>query len=108
MTTNQIPKEAFPISPSSAKGPVKGLGFGLGFAVVMEPNESNTSAIPGEYYWGGAASTTFLICPKEQTIIITLTQFMPFTPKLGEALKPVVYEAILDRGNSDKSASGQH
>jgi CubicO group peptidase (beta-lactamase class C family) len=97
MTTNQIPDEALPISPPTTKGPAKGLGFGLGFAVVMEPSESNPSAVIGEYYWGGAASTTFLICPKHETIIITLAQFMPFTPKLGEAVKPIVYGAIVDR-----------
>ena len=42
----------------------KGLGFGLGFAVRMMANPDNPYTVAGEYFWAGAASTAFVICPR--------------------------------------------
>jgi hypothetical protein len=40
-----------------------GIGFGLGFAVLLDPVKAAVIGTPGEYYWGGAASTAFFINP---------------------------------------------
>ena len=63
----------------------KGLGFGLGFAVRIAPESKNPASPAGEYFWGGAASTGFSICPKNDTVVVALTQFMPYKPTLSEA-----------------------
>src|SRR5262249_46707591 len=43
----------------------EGVGFGLGFARVLDPTVLGGLSVPGEYYWGGAASTAFWITPAE-------------------------------------------
>ena len=34
-----------------------GIGFGLGFAVVIDPPKASIITSKGEHHWGGAAST---------------------------------------------------
>jgi CubicO group peptidase (beta-lactamase class C family) len=94
MTKNQLPAEALPIVMPTRPIADKSLGFGLGFGVRMSPSASDPSVVPGEYYWGGAASTGFVICPKNETVVIALAQFMPMTPKLTDAFKRGVGAAI--------------
>jgi len=74
-----------------------GVGFGLGFAVTLDPVASQTLGSPGEYYWGGAASTTFWLDPVEDLIVIFMTQFMPSgTFNFGGQLRQLVLQAIVD------------
>jgi len=54
-----------------------GVGFGLGFAVSLDPVETQTVGSRGDFYWGGAASTIFWVDPVEQLVVIFMTQFMP-------------------------------
>ena len=91
MTANQLPDEAFPI----AFGPIQrpGTGFGLGFSVQVNRDPLSASRI-GEYGWGGAASTHFWISPKDELVVIALQQFMPFSTRLEQTIKPIVYESI--------------
>jgi CubicO group peptidase (beta-lactamase class C family) len=92
MTKNQLPKEAYPISFGVIKRP--GIGFGLGFSVVVEKSLLFPSAHVGEYGWGGAASTHFWISPKDDLAVVVLTQHMPFSLQMELAVKPIVYRAI--------------
>ena len=69
-------------------------GFGLGFSVQIQDGGSNAHV--GEYGWGGAASTHFWISPKDDLVVVALSQLMPFSPQLQNAVKPLVYEAIVD------------
>jgi CubicO group peptidase (beta-lactamase class C family) len=95
MTHNQLPPEALPMAmPSLAALPDKSLGFGLGFGVRMSPSVSDSAAIAGEYFWGGYASTGFIICPRDKTVIIALAQFLPLKTKLTDTFKRGVDEAI--------------
>jgi CubicO group peptidase (beta-lactamase class C family) len=95
MTKNQLPAEALPMTmPSPTAMPDKSLGFGLGFGVRTSPSASDPSVIPGEYFWGGYASTGFMICPRDQTVIISLAQFLPMKVKLSETFKRDVDAAI--------------
>jgi CubicO group peptidase (beta-lactamase class C family) len=98
MTHNQLPAEALPMVTPTRSGADKSMGFGLGFGIRTSPSAADPSVVPGEYFWGGAASTGFVICPKNQTIIIALTQFMPATNKLTDAFKRGVNESIEANG----------
>ncbi|NQV32435.1 MAG: serine hydrolase [Phycisphaeraceae bacterium] len=81
MTKNQLPKTTS----------WNGEGFGLGFSVRITEGRDDT----GEYGWGGAASTHFWINPRHQLIVIALSQIMPYSGQLEEAVKPLVYESIM-------------
>jgi CubicO group peptidase (beta-lactamase class C family) len=95
MTRNQLPAEALPMAmPGIIAVPDKSLGFGLGFGVRTTASVSDPSAVPGEYFWGGYASTGFTICPKDQTVVISLAQFLPLKVKLADTFKRDVDEAI--------------
>ncbi len=74
-----------------------GVGFGLGFSVQLDQVRAQLVGSPGEYAWGGAASTLFWIDPREELIVIFLTQFMPSgTFNFRGQLKALIYPAIID------------
>jgi CubicO group peptidase (beta-lactamase class C family) len=74
-----------------------GIGFGLGFAVTMDPAQTLIAGSPGEYNWGGAATTSFFIDPAEELITIFMTQVLPSsTYPLRRELRTMVYAAITD------------
>ena len=74
----------------------EGSGFGLGFSVILSPVTAGVIGSPGEYSWGGMASTAFWIDPVEEMIVIFLTQFMPSaTFNFRGQLKSLIYPAIL-------------
>ena len=54
--------------------PEMGYGFGLGFAVRMQPGMSPVPGSVGEYFWGGVTGTYFWIDPAEDLIAIFLSQ----------------------------------
>ena len=57
----------------------EGYGFGLTFAVNRGPGKTPTVGSEGEYYWGGAAGTSFWIDPKEHMIGVFLINVLPPT-----------------------------
>lgn len=73
-----------------------GIGFGLGFAVLLDlPRTQNVGSV-GEYYWGGAASTIFWIDPAEELIVIFMTQFMPSgTFNFRGQIKQLLYPGLV-------------
>ncbi len=74
-----------------------GIGFGLGFAVTMNPAQTLIAGSPGEYAWGGAATTSFFIDPAEELITIFMTQVLPSSAyPLRREIRTMVYAAITD------------
>ena len=74
-----------------------GVGFGLGFAVTIDPVAAGLVGSAGEYYWGGAASTIFWIDPTEELIVIFMTQLMPSGSfNFRGQLHTLIYPAIVD------------
>jgi CubicO group peptidase (beta-lactamase class C family) len=63
--------------PVFSETPYDGIGFGLGFSVMLDPAKAQILGTAGEYAWGGAASTYFWVDPRENLIAILLTQLMP-------------------------------
>src|SRR5690606_26814215 len=75
----------------------EGIGFGLGFAVVLDPVKAQFVTSPGEHHWGGAASTFFWIDPAEELFTVFLTQLMPSsTYPIRRELRTRVYQALID------------
>ena len=74
-----------------------GIGFGLGFAVTMNPAQTLIAGSPGEYAWGGAATTSFFIDPAEELIVIFMTQVLPSSAyPIRREIRSMVYAAITD------------
>ena len=74
-----------------------GVGFGLGFSVMQSPARAQVLGTPGEYAWGGAASTAFWIDPAEELIVIFMTQLMPSSSyPLRRELRVLTYAALVD------------
>ena len=72
-----------------------GIGFGLGFAVVLDPVQAGVITSVGEHHWGGAASTFFWIDPVEQMYVVMLTQLYPSSSyPLRTELRTAVYQAL--------------
>ncbi|MBX2878801.1 MAG: beta-lactamase family protein [Granulosicoccus sp.] len=72
-----------------------GIGFGLGFAVVLDPVKAGFVSSAGEHHWGGAASTFFWIDPEEELFVIFLTQLYPSsTYPIRQELRTRVYQAL--------------
>ncbi len=76
-----------------------GVGFGLGFSVVVKPGLWDRHAVKGEYGWSGAASTHFWISPTHDLAVVALHQRMPFTNILQQTVKPLVYRAVKEESN---------
>ncbi len=83
--------------PRFSESTMAGIGFGLGFAVVLDPAKAELLCSLGEHYWGGAASTAFWIDPQEDLIAILMTQLMPSSSyPIRRELRTLVNQAIID------------
>ncbi len=74
-----------------------GYGFGLDFAVHVDPTKSGLNGSVGEYNWEGLAGTLFFVDPKEDMIGLYMIQMLP--PRLGDhrlKFKRLAYQAIVD------------
>jgi CubicO group peptidase (beta-lactamase class C family) len=82
--------------PLFAEVPFRGVGFGLGFSVVIDPAGGKYVASAGEMAWGGAASTAFWIDPAEGLAVSFFTQLIPSSAHpLRSQLRQLVYQAIV-------------
>lgn len=101
MTMNHLPggQELTDLAQAGAfaETPYAGMGFGLGFSVLQSPARAQILGTPGEYAWGGAASTAFWIDPAEDLIVIFMTQLMPSSSyPLRRELRVLTYASLID------------
>ncbi len=98
MRQNQLPDNrdmAAMGQPVWSETSYDGIGFGLGFAVVLDPVKAHIITSPGEAHWGGAASTFFWIDKRQELFTVFFTQLMPSsTYPLRRELRNRVYQAI--------------
>jgi CubicO group peptidase (beta-lactamase class C family) len=98
MTRNHLPGGADLESfgrPLNAEAPFRGVGFGLGVAVVIDAAAGKTLGSEGEYSWGGMASTAFWVDPAEELTVCFFTQLMPSTAyRIRPQLRQLVYQAL--------------
>lgn len=72
-----------------------GVGFGLGFAVTLDPVATQVICSPGEFYWGGAAATAFWVDPLEDLVVIFMTQLMLSPFNFRGQLRQLVHQALV-------------
>lgn len=72
-----------------------GVGFGLGFAINIDPAANLIPGSQGEYYWGGMFSTAFFVDPVERISMVFMTQLSPSsTYPIRRELKTLIYAAL--------------
>ena len=83
--------------PRFAESNYYGIGFGLGFSVMLDPAKAQIVGSPGEYAWGGMASTAFWIDPEEDMAVVMMTQLTPSsTYPIRRELRVLAYQSIID------------
>jgi CubicO group peptidase (beta-lactamase class C family) len=100
MTRNHLPGnqdlETFG-RPLFAETPLRGVGFGLGFATVVDQARYGVVSSLGEFNWGGAASTAFYVDPVEDLTVTFYTQLLPSsTLPIRAYLRQLVNQALVD------------
>ena len=100
MRTNHLPNNADLTEMSSSlfyEANNAGTGFGLGFAMVIDPSKTLMPSSEGEFYWGGAYSTAFFVDPVEAITMVFMTQLYPSNIyPLRRQLKTLIYSALND------------
>jgi CubicO group peptidase (beta-lactamase class C family) len=98
MTLNHLPdgKDLPALSRSLfSEVTFNGVGFGLGFAITLDTARTMLPGSIGDFSWGGAASTYFWIDPREDMIVIFMTQLLPSTTyPIRRELRTLVYSAF--------------
>jgi CubicO group peptidase (beta-lactamase class C family) len=98
MTTNHLSGDLADMGqPTFNETTYEGIGFGLGFSVMLDPAKARLMGTPGEYAWGGYASTAFWIDPQEDMTVIFLTQLIPSSAyPIRRELRILTYQALVD------------
>ena len=100
MRLNQLPENrdmAAMGQPVGSETTYEGIGFGLGFAVVLDPVKAHIITSIGEHHWGGAASTFFWLDPLEDLYVVFLAQLIPSsTYPIRRELRAAIYSALID------------
>ena len=79
-----------------------GVGFGMDFAVILDPAKAKTPQGKDSYYWGGAFGTWFWIDPTNDVVFVGMIQNLNGsipgrdTPDVRSTSYPLVYKALTD------------
>ena len=99
MTANHIPggRDLTEMSKSLfSEADYAGMGFGLGFASVLDPAATLVPGNTGEFFWGGMFSTAFFVDPVDDVIMIFMTQLMPSNSyPVRREIKTMLYSALI-------------
>lgn len=73
-----------------------GMSFGLGFGLITDPAGVGYISSAGNALWSGAAATEFRIDPKEDLVLIAMTQHfdVPAAMAIMPQISAIVYGAI--------------
>jgi len=73
-----------------------GVGFGLGFEVVMDLGIRGVPGAVGDYGWGGAYHSTYWVSPQDNLVVVFFTQLIPATGSdLHGKLRTLIYQALM-------------
>ncbi len=74
-----------------------GIGFGFGVSTVESTTcKGGQLSSLGEYGWGGAASTWFVIDPVKDTALVLMTQLLPSSAYPLRAQLRLLYHWVVD------------
>ena len=79
-----------------------GIGFGLDFAIVMDPVAAETPTGRNTFYWGGAFGTWFWIDPTNDVVVVGMIQNVSGSsptggsPQIRPLSRQLVYQALVD------------
>lgn len=97
MTRNHLPESASQVGTGERLNRAfAGMGFGLGFGVILDPVESRTIGSSGSFMWGGAAGTVFWVDPVEDLVVIGMIQLMGSPWPLREELRIFTYQSLTE------------
>jgi CubicO group peptidase (beta-lactamase class C family) len=102
--TRLLSRKTVELMISDHLGPIKGsadllppgYGFGLGFAVRLQPGISVMPGSTGQYFWGGAAGTSFWVDPAERLFAVLMIQAPGPREYYRVMFRDLVYSAIVD------------
>ena len=95
MTANHLPSTVLPIAMGAERMP--GMGFGLGFSVMMDVALTGLMGSVGLHGWGGYAKTHFWVDRQEQIIGLFMTQYIyDGTHPAIIDFRTLVYQALVD------------
>jgi CubicO group peptidase (beta-lactamase class C family) len=93
MMANQLPAGVWMRFP--VLGELRGRGFGLAGALILEPRSRDHTDSRGELYWGGVAGTQWWISPRANVAGLMMTQReMAFFHPFVFEFKRLVYEQV--------------
>lgn len=81
---------------------IGGIGFGLDFAVILDPAKANTPEGKNSFYWGGAFGTWFWIDPANDLIAVGMMQNLAGSsptggsPQVRPLSRKLVYQALVE------------
>lgn len=98
MGLNHLPGDMASMGQATfSEMPMTGIGFGLGGAVLLDPAKAQILGSPGEFTWGGMASTAFWIDRAEEISVVFMTQLVPSSSyPIRRELRVLVYQALVD------------
>lgn len=74
-----------------------GMGFGLGYGVVVDRGAAATPLSEGSAYWGGAYCTLSWFDPDQEIVGVLMTQVRPYTHiNIRQDFQVLTYQAITD------------
>jgi CubicO group peptidase (beta-lactamase class C family) len=91
MTMNHVPEG---VRVDLVGSDMAGVGYGLGFGVVLDVARYGSPTSEGAYWWGGAANTGFWIDPVERVVGVLMTQRFPGDQPFAPLLQSLVSQAI--------------
>ncbi|MDM8518809.1 serine hydrolase domain-containing protein [Anaerolineales bacterium HSG6] len=96
MTKNQVSPALLPLRYNGViNKSVLGLGFGLGFRVMLDADLAGISGFKGDYGWGGMANTVFWIDPQKQLVAIAMVQcFADEIHPIKNEFRTLVHQAL--------------
>ena len=81
---------------------IEGIGFGLDFAIILDPAKAKTPEGKNSFYWGGAFGTWFWIDPTNDVIVVGMMQNTDGSrpdrgsPQVRPLSRKLVYAALVD------------
>jgi CubicO group peptidase (beta-lactamase class C family) len=91
MMTSSVPMTAIPRSGPNGR---RGYGYGIGGAVLVDPQAAGTLSPTGEFNWGGASGVFYWVDRKNDVTGVWFVQRQPWDQKPSAAFRNMVYQAM--------------